>query len=88
MISPPMMAIANGWCICDPLPNPRASGNRAVMAPRAVIRAHLVLSQAGDFWFEACFRSGNDDPIKNVLCSCRIFKKPHFQLYLIYAVIY
>ena len=34
---PPITAIANGWCSSDPVPKPIASGNNAIIAPKAVI---------------------------------------------------
>lgn len=36
-IKPPITAMASGCCICAPMPNPRASGVRASIAPMAVI---------------------------------------------------
>ena len=37
MINPPITAIAKGWCNSEPVPIPIANGNKAMMAPIAVI---------------------------------------------------
>lgn len=37
IINPPIIAMANGWCICAPVPMPKAKGRRAIIAPNAVI---------------------------------------------------
>lgn len=35
---PPIIATANGCCICAPKPKPKANGNKAKIAPMAVIK--------------------------------------------------